>query len=217
LYACLGRLSGSADCTLPGIRRERIDGGLLASFSRAGLSDLEEVRRAFEERREHDLATVRALRDSAHRRSIETAENLARVRDDYKQGRIDADEWRDFRTELDAEHAEAAAEAERFNKREAELLAEHAEHDLDLAALQHLADLRSALTAPVRDASTLHAVRLRLAEVFDHFVLCRRSPDVAIGPQPTDLGDGLYLRPVLREDAFDHLTATNGQPTVSRR
>jgi site-specific DNA recombinase len=209
LYRCGGARDGSTSCTRGGgIRREAVEGPLVAYFDRAGLSDLEDTRRAFEDRHEHDLAHVRALRERARRRAIETTEALDRIRADYKAGRIDADEWREFRAELEAEHAEAVAEADQFEKREAELHAEHAEQDIEQAALQHLADLRAALTSPVRDAETLAAVRLRLAELFDHFLLCRHSPDVGIGEQPTEIGDGLYLRAVLREDAFDHVSTT---------
>jgi hypothetical protein len=76
--------------------------------------------------------------------------------------------------------------------------------------------LRAALTGPAHDASTLAAVRLRLAQVLDHFVLEQRQPDVAIGPQPASAG-GYWLRPVLRSDAFDSLLVTTGEPAAPRR
>jgi hypothetical protein len=215
-YRCVGRAHGRTNCKAPSIRRETVEGAVVRYFDRAGLSDLEATRQAFEDQREHDLAAVRSLHDAAQRRIGETAEALDRIESDYVAGRITADQWTRLEPKLQAEHAEAVSEADQFTRREAELHAEHAEQDLQQATLQRLADLRSVLTAPVRDAETVDAVRLQLATIYDRFVLTRHCPDVAMGEQPTPAGD-LYLRPVLREDAFDHVTTTTEQPIRSLR
>jgi DNA invertase Pin-like site-specific DNA recombinase len=219
-YRCLGAHSGSTACTRPAVDRDLVDGALAAYFDRAGLADLEATRRAFEEQAEHDLAHVRALGSSARRRAAEKDAALERVRRDYAAGELPVADWLSLRDELGAERAEALAEAERSERREAEVAADADAVDAEGEALRLLAEVRAALTGPVRNAETLAAIRLRL---YDHFVITERAPEVAIGPQPSGAGS-YWLRPVLAEHAFDRLVATKQgptalgqQPTASRR
>jgi DNA invertase Pin-like site-specific DNA recombinase len=215
LYRCSGALSGSTPCRSRGVRRELVDGALKAYFGRAGLADLEAARRAFEEQAERDLVHVRALCSSAKKRAADKDAALERIRGDYIAGELPAADWRLFREELEAERADALAEAEQFREREAELIAAAAEVDAEEEALRTLAEFRAVLTEPIRKAETISAVRLRLAAIFDHFILSRREPEVGVGPPPSGAG-GYWLRPLLREDAFDSLVATR-VPAASPR
>src|SRR5581483_6434236 len=209
LYRCLGALSGSTPCREGSVRRELIDGSLEAYFARAGLSDIEEARRTFAARMDRDLEHVRALHAAACRRASETTANLDRIRADYRGGAITAADWQEFRGELDAEHTQALAEIERFAAREAELSRERETVDEEEGALRYLADVRQALTAPIRDAATLDAIRQRLTLVYDHFVLrsTHELEDAGMGSAPADVAGGHVLVPVLREDAIDRLLA----------
>lgn len=217
LYRCLGALSGSTSCKRASVRRQLVDGALEAYFAQCGLTDLETARRSFEQQLERDLMHVTALHAAARKKAADAAASLDRIRADYKAGRIDAQEWRGFQTEIEAERAEAWGEIERFAAREQEIVRKRDTADNEAEALRYLADLRAALTEPIRNAETLGALRSRLSQVFDYFVL--RQPcqmeDWAMGPGPVEV-QGMWLEPVLREDAFDSIVAAR-QPAASPR
>jgi hypothetical protein len=206
LYVCNGRRTGSTDCRRRAVRREVIDGGLEPYLDRAGLTDLEAARARFREQATRDLEHVRALLASARKRSADDSASLDRIRNDYRAGKLTAEEWRGFQTEIEADRDEALAEVERFSAREQELLAEG---DDEGDALAYLTELGAALTEPIRNAETLGALRQQLARVFECFVLRepRQLTDTAVGPAPVEVA-GLWLQPVIREEAFDSIVAS---------
>jgi hypothetical protein len=89
------------------------------------------------------------------------AERLARVRRDYTDGKIDADDWRSFRDELESEHAAAqakvrqlATQADRVREAAALLTAED-------DVLLRIHDLHVAVTSRMRAAATASEAQLR--------------------------------------------------------
>lgn len=106
-----GRVAGECD-TKP-IHRELVDNVILSHFHDHGV-DIEATKAALSARREADLTMLRTTANVTARLAQDKAEAVGRIRADYMAGKITADEWREFRDELEAERdaaAERAAEA----------------------------------------------------------------------------------------------------------
>jgi site-specific DNA recombinase len=168
-YRCLGQLQGSSpDCTQPTVRREQIDGAVLAYFERVGL-DVDATRRQFAERIGRVLGETNAMLVAAEREAGLASDRLARVKRDYLDGSLSAAEWRELRSELEAEAAAASSSVERLRARADEVEAEGAEIDAAEELLGHLAELRAAVAGRVREGGSVEGVRAALLRLFDGF------------------------------------------------
>ncbi|HYB27861.1 MAG TPA: hypothetical protein VEF89_14680 [Solirubrobacteraceae bacterium] len=103
---------------------------------------------------------------------------LARIRRDYRDGKVTADEWREFRDELEAERAAAEAARERARKR-AEAVSDE---DVSDEVLDRLRALRAAVLGGLDRAPDIDALRRLLRELFY---------SVTYAPHP--FRDGVYL------------------------
>lgn len=93
-YACSARRErGLAYCDQPPVPRRPIDEAILRFFTDVAL-DLDATRAAITEAHHARLAEIAALRHQADQEAARAQARLARVRADYADGKIDADEWR---------------------------------------------------------------------------------------------------------------------------
>jgi hypothetical protein len=141
MYYCNGCSKRGRDfCSMPTLRRVDIDSAVFRYFEQVGL-DVEETRRSIAEARDRKLAEVRALREQAEHEARRAEERLARVRRDYTDGKLDADDWREFRAELGEERDAARAEAERLTAQLHDVEQWGAVRDAEAETLRRLSEI----------------------------------------------------------------------------
>jgi site-specific DNA recombinase len=209
-YICYGRIRKPEGCSQPPVQREEIDAAVYAYFEKVGL-DVEATRAQMGEALERRLAEAKALREAAEAEERRAAEALTRIRRDYTEGRLSADEWRDFRDELAEEREAASAEATRLREQERQIAEGSALQDCEEEALRSLAEIRQAIVGEIRNAEGLEAVRAALRRLFEAFILHRGDSEAAPARQYADLaflgGRGEYvIEPVVRDVVIEGYT-----------
>jgi DNA invertase Pin-like site-specific DNA recombinase len=170
-YYCHGKSGGgSPDCTMPGVSREAIDSAVLNYFQAVGL-DLDATRRRIGANVERAVSETRAALTHAERERAVAEDRLIRVKRDYQDERLDAEDWREQRADLRAELNAATSEVERLTTRLEEVAGQEALLDSEQEMLDRLAELRHAVAGRVTDTTTVEAMRAALLRVFDGFTL----------------------------------------------
>jgi hypothetical protein len=161
-----------AVCPQRPVKRALIDGPVWEFFRSVGL-DLEATCEAVVRAHGSKAAELRALREQAEREAQRAEDRLARVRRDYQDGRLAADDWTEQRGQLSAEATAAAAEAARFEAQEQALDARALALDAEGAVLRELASIRALVAgqAQERSAESLDAFRAALLRLFESFTL----------------------------------------------
>jgi site-specific DNA recombinase len=211
-YICATRtgIGGKADCPMTRVRREAVEEPLLAYF-RDEILDLDMTRARIEEIAARKVEEARTLREHAERQAALAEARLARVRRDYQDERITAEDWGEQRDELTGEAEAARAEAARLAKREAEAseTKERLGEEEHLLGLLH--ELRASIIESVREADDeagREAVRAALTRLFQHFVICRTDTpwashgEAGVPGVPFFARDGFVIVPVPQPDAF---------------
>ena len=195
-YTCARRVEhGPERCDMPHLRRAVIDAAVYRYFEQVGL-DVDATRRTIEESQSRKLAEVRALRAEAEREAQRAAERLARVRRDYTEGRLDAEDWTAFRDELSAGKRAAEAEALRLAASEAAAVSDGALLDAEREMLERLTEIRRAIAGEVNASEGVDAVRAALSRLFEGFVVRRGFP----GRVHVELvSEALWIDPIVRE------------------
>jgi len=176
---CRGRsayVCETLGCPAPSAESSSVDQSVLTYFEQVAL-DVEATREQLIEATSRRRAEARALREQGERDLQQAEERLARVRRDYLDNRIDADEWRDLRAELEPERAAAEAKLDLLRDREQEVDADTLTRWVEEDVLARVADLRSAVVAQVVSPD-LPAVGAALTRLFEGFTL-RRLDDRA--------------------------------------
>jgi anti-sigma factor RsiW len=93
---------------------------------------------------------IRALREQAERDEHEASDALARVRRDYKDGKLSADDWAEFREELTAELEAASANVARLRKQEQEAAKATSIRDAEEETFRRLGELRREIAGRVK-------------------------------------------------------------------
>jgi DNA invertase Pin-like site-specific DNA recombinase len=199
-YLCAGRMAQGAEyCDMPSIRRADVDSAVFRYFEQVGL-DLEATRTAIAEARDRKLAEVGALRAAAEQEAQRAEGRLRRVRRDYTDGKLDADDWRDFKTELGAERDAARAEAERLASQHADVERWGELADAEAETLRRLSEIRRLIAGEVRAADGLDGIRAALSRAFEHFVVHREAARVHV---ELIAGPRLVIEPIVREQAIE--------------
>jgi hypothetical protein len=174
-YYCNGRLSFGPDfCSVGAIRRDEIDPSVIPYFRTFAL-DMEATIELVAKGRDRRLAEIATLRADAERQAQAATDRLARVRRDYADGKLDADDWRSFRDELAAEKSAALAEAERLERSEAT-----AAEDLPRAAMETIEQIRAVVDGEIRRVEEIEAVRAVFSRIFDRFVIHRDRDEATL-------------------------------------
>jgi hypothetical protein len=231
-YMCMTRnRQTKAGCQMPIVDGKVIDAAVLSHFQTVGLS-LEDTCRDVVAAHDRQLAEARVLLAQAERAEQQAVERLERVKRDYQDGRLDPDDWREQRCDLEGERKAAAAEAIRHRQRESELAGQDALADAEQHVLEHLATIREAIAGDVSSQSTLEGLRAALLALFEGFTL--HSVRLAVGDLPAALfvrgevtPDYEYLiEPHVRVDAIARrvpidtdgpVTIADGQPVELHR
>jgi DNA invertase Pin-like site-specific DNA recombinase len=170
-YCCNGHVTQGNDyCTQGCVKRSVVDEAVYAYFESIAL-DVESTRDELQSALDERLAEIRGLCDQATLEAQKARERLDRVRRDYQDGKLDADDWSEQRLQLQGEQDAAAAQLERLRESEREEARATELLDPESETLKRLATLRKAIAGEVQDAQDIAAVRAALAHLFDRFVL----------------------------------------------
>lgn len=237
-YLCMNRIeNGPEACPLPIVSRAAVDLAALDYFQRAAL-DVEQLERDLTAALSEKRAIVGDQVKRAQTEERTATDRLTRIRRDYQDGKLDADDWREQREELTAELEGARAELERAEAREAELVAaEEASGEPRARALERLAAIRAAVAGELTDAEGIDQLRAALHEMFDVFWIAPIDEDreltddekplvaaarqtlreslAAEGSEPFD-ADDLLIVPTPKPELVDGLD-TALQPVLKRR
>lgn len=200
VYRCYGRHRDPDSCSMEPLKRAEIDTAVYRYFEQVGL-DVEATRRQLADARDRKLSEVEALHSQAEAEKRRAEERLARVRRDYADGKLSAEDWAEFREELTAEMRAAGAEVDRLATQAVEVEAWSGLRDAERDTLANLADLRRAIAGEVQEAEGVEAVRAALSRLFEHFVVRRRASQ-RVHAELAWLGD-FVLEPVVREQALE--------------
>jgi site-specific DNA recombinase len=160
VYRCATNTEDRGACPQMAVPREDIDGPMLAELSRRYL-DVDATVQQWRERRSADAALAAGTLADAERELAQTDAALARIRQDYRDGRITASEWRDFQRELNAEQVALAAQVEQARTRTEEL----SDDEVEAEVLRRLADIRAALIGQLEQAPDLDSLRALLRRI----------------------------------------------------
>src|SRR4051794_2349261 len=145
MYYCNGRSKlGSEFCYMPHLRRADVDGAVYRYFEQVAL-DVEATRRTLMEARARKMAEVRALLQQAQHEAKLADERVARVRRDYTDGKLVAEDWNEFRVELGAEREAARAEVQRLSAQQKDVESWGELRDAEADTLRMLAEIRAAI------------------------------------------------------------------------
>ncbi len=203
VYVCARRrqTGGHELCQQSQVPREAIDNAVLAYFGSVGLDEeatLAQLWQADVGR----LSEAQALREQAELELRHAEERLTRVRRDYTDGKISAEDWHSLRGELEPELSAAEASLAQHEARESAAEDDAASRDVEAQTLEQLARVRAAVAGQVSSAEDVDALRAALTELFSTFTLRRTSnapAHVAVWPELA-LGE-YFIEPTVRPDA----------------
>ncbi len=205
VYVCYGRHRDPSSCSMPSIARARIDSPVYRYFEQVGL-DVEATRSQLADARHQKIAELEALNAEAEAEKHRADERLARVRRDYTEGKLTAEDWADFNEELSADVAGAEAELARFAEQRADVTAWGQMQDVEHDVLARLADLRATIAGELLTATGVDAARAALLRIFDGFSL--RNPEVGrrVHADLAWQGD-LIIEPIVKERVVEGYTS----------
>ena len=204
-YYCNGHSKlGPDHCSMgKAIRRVDVDDAVYRYFEQVGI-DLEATRQSVSEARDRRLAEIRALRAEAEKEADRADERLARVRRDYTDGKLDAEDWAGFKKDLGAELEAARAEVTRLLASEEEVETETARGNAETEMLRRLTEIRKTIAGEIQSAESVEAVRAALTRLFESFVLHRTTP----GRVHVELVGETWIEPIPRESAIEGYSET---------
>jgi DNA invertase Pin-like site-specific DNA recombinase len=169
-YRCNTRVRyGVNACEQVPIKRLAVDRPVLDYFEHAAI-DMDATQRAIEATTAREIDTIRVLRAQAQQDEHRAAERLTRVKRDYQDGRLDADDWREQRAELTAALGAARAKLSQLTDQERRV-SENAHNAAQEDVQRYLNGVRAAIVGGVQDARGAEAVRAALRVLFDRFTL----------------------------------------------
>jgi site-specific DNA recombinase len=169
VYLCTTRdaQGGSGRCSMRPIERALVDEVLLEHFEEVSL-DLDATRAQLTAGVERALAEAAARREAAEREVMLANGRIARVRRAFQDGKLDADDWREQRVELEAEQAAAEGELARCVQREREVVESARALDAEAELVRRLAELREAVAGRIVGSGDIDALRAAFTTVFSH-------------------------------------------------
>jgi site-specific DNA recombinase len=208
-YSCLGR-TGHGLCSVSTLTRAKVDDAVYAYFEGLDL-DLEATRKQMASATKRKLAEARELLQQAQQEEREFEARLQRVKGDYFNGDLTAEEWRELRADLEPELEAAKAETQSLERR-----LQGAEQGTAMAQtqseiLEALSEVREALAREITDAEGAAALRAVLMRLFEGFTLHREGS----GHDRLELaGNGGWIEPLVSEHVVDGY-AESLQPAFS--
>jgi hypothetical protein len=201
IYACYGRHQHPDSCSVAPVNRAAIDSAVYSYFEQVGL-DVQATREQVAAARSQKLDEVKALHAQAEVEKQRAEERLSRVRRDYMDDRISADDWASFRDELTTDLEGAAAEVSRLAEQRVEVEAFDVLQDIEVETLEALVEIRKSIAGEVNDAKGVDAARAALLRLFDGFALKEIKPGMRVHAELA--WQGRYIiEPIVAERAVD--------------
>jgi DNA invertase Pin-like site-specific DNA recombinase len=169
-YVCYGRVRNGPDfCSQQPVPRPEVDTATFAWFERKDL-DVDTMRERIEATVKAKVGETQVLREQAEREAQRAAVRLSRVKRDYMDGKLGAEDWAMFREELNTEADAAIGQAQQLAQREDELGKSLRSATEDQVA-RELGELRAAIAGHIEAAEGLDGIRFRLRRLFQTFTL----------------------------------------------
>jgi DNA invertase Pin-like site-specific DNA recombinase len=200
-YICLERKCHPDLCSMTPVKRELVDGAVFNYFETVAL-DVEATKAQLAEAHDRKLSEVRALSEQARAEQHRAEARLAKVRRDYTDDRITAEDWASFRDELTADLKAANAEVDRLASQASESEEWAGWVDAERETLHKLASLRAVIAGELSSQADLDAVRASLTQLFDHFVIKKVESGTRVHAELAWVG-GYILEPVIREEVIE--------------
>jgi DNA invertase Pin-like site-specific DNA recombinase len=202
-YSCAGRRYGSTLCKQGAVRREGIDGAVLAYFENVGL-DIDATLAELTGERDRRLALIDGKLTQARKVVADGERQIERLDTMMRDEGQTLDEWRRLAAvpQREVEAAQLAL-ADLTAERDA---VESAVDAIDVAGdfLERITALRSTVAGEIVNAEGIAATRVALRRVFDGFVLHRADSPDAPRRVDADLAFGVkgyVLEPLVADDA----------------
>jgi len=198
-YECYNHHLDPSSCPVHAIRREAVDPQVYNYFERVAI-DVEATRDELEAAQNAHLAEVQALRDQAEQEAQAARERLDRIKRDYMDGALSAEDWNGFRDELNGELEAAESQVKRLDDQLGSIREGNATRDLERDVIEKLAAIRAAVAGEVKDASGVDAARAALQRLFEGFVLRQPQTGQRVPAELAWQGSDAYvLEPILRD------------------
>jgi DNA invertase Pin-like site-specific DNA recombinase len=198
-YVCYNHHLDPASCPVKPIRRDHVDPQVFRYFERVGV-DTEATRAELVSAQESRVAEILALRHEAHQEVRAADERLERVKRDYLEGRIPAEDWSEFRDDLSTELSAAQAQAVRLDEQLASIQEAGSLADLEAEVLKKLAAIRATLAGEVVDTKGVDAARAAILRLFEGFNLAEPQLGQQVPGELAWVGPSRYvLDPILRD------------------
>jgi site-specific DNA recombinase len=198
-YYCFERFKDKDNCNMPRIPRAKVDDAIYAYFQGLDL-DIEATRKQMASATARKLAEARELLHQAQQEEQESEARLKRVKRDYFNGDLTAEEWRELREELEPEFEAAKAETQSLRARLREAEDGTALAEFQAGVLEAFSEVREALTKEIRDAGGAAELRAVLMRLFEGFVLHREGPKQ--GEVLALANGGSWIEPLVIEEVL---------------
>jgi hypothetical protein len=182
-YVCSNRIeNGIQACGMPLVHRDLIDATVWTFFEKVAL-DVESTRAMMTAQHDTKLAEIDGLHAQALNEAMRARDRLARVRRDYADDNLDANDWRSFRDELHGELEAAEGKADRLKQQRATVLSEREAFDVETAIFEELTRLRAEVIgeAQASGSNGVDALRATVRRAV-HVRTARRGPAVRRRP-----------------------------------
>jgi DNA invertase Pin-like site-specific DNA recombinase len=203
-YVCYERSRDKSLCSMTPLKRAEVDSAVYRYFEQVAL-DVDATRAQVADSRNRKLTEVRAIAEQAEGEKLKARARLEKIRGDYVEDRISAEDWISFRDELTEGLASAEAEVERLTSQLADIEGWSDLRDIEQETLEKLADLRAAIAGQITDAEGVDAVRAALSRLFEHFTLRPRDLGQRVHAELAWRG-GFVIEPKPREHVVEGLT-----------
>jgi hypothetical protein len=198
-YVCYNHHLDPVSCPVKPIRRDHVDPQVFRYLERVGV-DTEATRAELVSAQESRVAEILTLRHEAHQEAQAADERLERVKRDYLEDRISAEDWSEFRDDLSAELSAAQAQAVRLDEQLASIQEAGSLADLEAEVLKKLAAIRATLAGEVVDARGVDAARAAILRLFEGFALSEPQLGQHVPGELAWVGPSRYvLDPILRD------------------
>jgi hypothetical protein len=191
-YVCSGAKAGLCDGFT--VDMEDVDGAVLAYLAEVGIDAEASIRLVAEANAARTAATAAEL-DSARASLADVDDSLARIKRDYREGKISAEDWQGFKADLEDERKAAAAQVARLEAQTKTNGTEAAQEAIPAVA-DALALVRHAVEAGEKDA-----LRSALERLFSRFIVGEIAEAVAQPVTADDAEAAAYVRTVREQIA----------------
>jgi hypothetical protein len=182
-YVCRGRERDRRSCSMAPIDADAVETMMLDELRREPGQLVDRIRDAIATI-VSDRATTADLLLEAERALAAADDRVDRVKSDYLDGRLAADDYTEFKPRVEDERAAAAAEVERLRARAGQLQTTLADDDLDDAVARVLARINDALS----DAGRIETARNVIRSAWPKITAHRDGDDVWL--DTGDVSDG---------------------------